>query len=104
MHLLGGISIALCAVALAGCDQIGHGATLRSANVAVSKTTGSTMPIPQPVRARLVPQPEPKCEFATTDPNSDERQMLDYERQCYRHAEMIVRDRLHHLQSSVASQ
>ena len=104
MHLLGGISIALCAVALAGCDQIGRGTTLRSANQHVSKITGSTTPIPQPARALLVPQPEPKCEFATTDPNSDERQKLDYERQCYRHAEMIVRGRLRLLQSSVASQ
>ena len=56
-------------------------------------------PIPLPEASLLSPQPEPICE--TTDTNADERHKLDYERQCYRHAEMIVRDRLQLLQKSV---
>jgi hypothetical protein len=61
------------------------------------KTRHSTRPasrqwiIPVPGRELLNPQAEPDCEFTTTDPKADERQKLDYERQCYRHAEMIVR-------------
>lgn len=52
-------------------------------------------------RALLVSSVEPDCAFKTDDPNADERQKLDYERQCYRHAEIIVRDRLSRLQNSV---
>jgi hypothetical protein len=61
----------------------------------------SRMPIPLPAAPLLSPQPEPRCEFETTGSNADERQKLDYERQCYRHAEMIVRGRLQLLQGSV---
>ena len=57
--------------------------------------------IPVPGRELLNRQAEPDCEFKTTDPKADERQKLDYERQCYRHAEMIVRSRLQLLQGSV---
>jgi hypothetical protein len=49
----------------------------------------------------LVPPAEPDCEFRTNDPKANERQKLDYGRQCYRHAEMIVRNRLHELQKAV---
>jgi len=56
-------------------------------------------PIPLPDAALLVRQPEPSCEI--TDSSVDERQKLDYERQCYRHAEMIVRARLELLQRSI---
>jgi TPR repeat protein len=49
----------------------------------------------------LAPQPEPDCAFRTDDPNATERQQLDYERQCYRHAEMIVRNRLEMLQDAI---
>jgi TPR repeat protein len=51
--------------------------------------------------ALLSPQPEPDCIFKTDDPNATERQQLDYERQCYRHAEMIARNRLAMLQSAI---
>jgi len=68
---------------------------------AVDKTISANngTPIPLPAALLLSPQPEPICEI--TDTNADERQKLDYERQCYRHAEMIVRDRLQLLQKSV---
>ena len=46
-------------------------------------------------------QSEPDCEFKATESKTDERMKLDYERQCYRHAEMIVRNRLELLQNSV---
>jgi TPR repeat protein len=49
----------------------------------------------------LAPQPAPNCAFKTDDPNATERQQLDYERQCYRHAEMIVRNRLQMLQDAI---
>ena len=57
-------------------------------------------PVPLPEASLLSPQAEPSCEASGTDTN--ERQKLDYERQCYRHAEMIVRSRLQLLQESVA--
>ena len=50
-------------------------------------------------RPVMVSPLEPDCELK--DPNADERQKLDYERQCYRHAEIIARDRLRLLQASV---
>ena len=56
-------------------------------------------PIPLPAAELLIRQPQPSCE--TADSSVDERQKLDYERQCYRHAEMIVRARLELLQSSI---
>jgi len=56
-------------------------------------------PIPLPAAELLIRQPQPSCEIA--DSSVDERQKLDYERQCYRHAEMIVRARLELLQNSI---
>jgi hypothetical protein len=61
----------------------------------------SRTPSPLPATPLLNPQPEPSCELETTESSTDERQKLDYERQCYRHAEMIVRSRLQFLQESV---
>jgi hypothetical protein len=49
----------------------------------------------------LRPQAEPECEFPPADTNADDGQKLDYERQCYRHAEIIARDRLQLLQDAV---
>jgi hypothetical protein len=45
-----------------------------------------------------------KAQPGPSDPAGDpagERARLDYERQCYRHAELIVRDRLERLQGAV---
>jgi hypothetical protein len=47
------------------------------------------------------PKQNPTASSRTTYPKADERQKLDYERQYYRHAEMIVRSRLQLLQGSV---
>jgi hypothetical protein len=62
--------------------------------------------IPLPAQALLASPPEFECEKTTpthgqTDPDAALRAKLDYERQCYRHAEMILRDRLLGLQASV---
>jgi hypothetical protein len=69
-------------------------------NVPSPNFPGPNAPIPS--EALLKPQPEPDCTFPPTDTAADERQKLDYERQCYRHAEMIARARLQLLQESVA--
>ena len=56
-------------------------------------------------RALLAPQRAPDCEFKgpdrdTVDADLWARLKLDYERHCYEHAEMIVRNRLQLLQAS----
>ena len=61
--------------------------------------------IHRPDKALLKPQPAPDCEFRgadakTMDPDLFARLKLDYERQCYRRAEKIARDRLRVLQAS----
>lgn len=71
--------------------------------------------MPEP--ALLKSQPEPQCAYSATHPDEGEpqpvvaatapdpdgvvRTRLDYERQCFRHAEMIARERLQKLQASV---
>lgn len=55
-------------------------------------------------QALLEPQPAPDCAFRgsdlkTVDPEQFARLKLDYERQCYQHAEKVARDRLRRLQA-----
>jgi hypothetical protein len=98
--------IGLCAVMLAGCNHAGRSAT------GPGRTSVAAAPSshPLPARALLRPQPEPDCRYKGTDGkidgNTDSKtadvQRLDYERQCYRHAEMIARHRLRLLQNSVS--
>jgi hypothetical protein len=118
--------VAVCAMALAGCSSISYrGVAAHAADnkrsaqpnsVASAAPAGRpsrmipqveearlakpepAAPIPLPPAALLVRAPEPSCEAPDV---LDERQKLDYERQCYRHAEMIVRARLELLQASV---
>ena len=94
------LAIVICATTLAGCACTSR-AVSKAATGDISMGPGSRTPIPLPARALLNPQPQPDCEAATTDSKTDDRQKLDYERQCYRHAEMIVRGRLELLQGSV---
>ena len=59
----------------------------------------------QSVRPLLEPQPAPDCEFResnlkTVDSDAFARLKLDYERECYRRAEKLARDRLRLLQHS----
>jgi len=89
--------IAVCALTLAGCDYTKRDLRLTHAGVA----TASRAPIPLPGRGLLQAQAAPQCAFESTAAKPDEVQKLDYERQCYRHAEMIARGRLELLQASV---
>jgi hypothetical protein len=93
------LAVSVSAVTLAaGCGHAERGsAASRTTNTNISARTQ----IPVPGRALLKPQPEPDCEFKTAEPNTDDQNKLDYERQCYRHAEIIVRNRLQLLQRSV---
>jgi uncharacterized protein DUF3551 len=76
--------------------------------------------IPLPDRALLAPPPDFNCEFtgaispeanaarqptlASAPANPDAARMkADYERQCYRHVELISRDRLQRLQASIGA-
>jgi len=95
--------LAFCAVTLAGCDYTRRVSTVSRAEKPNVPTRSVSRPriIAVPGQELLNPQAEPDCEFKTDDPKADERQKLDYERQCYRHAEMIVRSRLQLLQGSV---
>lgn len=73
---------------------------------------GCAADVPLPDRALLEQLQTPRCEYrkasskteAGPASDSDEhvRTKLDYERQCYRHAEMIARTRLKALQKSVS--
>jgi hypothetical protein len=109
VHIVASVfTVVTCAVALAGCACTTRSSmmsqTANSKKVTESKKfieSQSRTPIPLPAAPLLSPQPEPSCEFETTESKADERQKLDYERQCYRHAEMIARSRLQLLQGSV---
>jgi hypothetical protein len=65
------------------------------------KPGSSARAIPLPDDALLVAPSAPSCAF-TTENGVDARAQLDYERQCYRHAEIIVRERLQALQAAIA--
>jgi hypothetical protein len=85
-----------------------------TSSISVSRTSAPTKPSPTKISAPppavpvpltepalLTPQAEPQCGSATDGPGLNDPQRLDYERQCYRHAEMIVRARLDLLQEAV---
>src|SRR5215471_413336 len=61
--------------------------------------------LPRRDQSLLKPQPAPDCAFKgplSNPPTAEETRMkLDYEQQCYRQSEMIVRTRLEQLQKSV---
>jgi hypothetical protein len=99
-----------------------HGSTMRlAATTRDSARPSARTSIPLPDQELLTPPPEFDCAFKTTsvddasdqsqpsptraqaDPNLDvlARMKLDYERQCFRHAEIILRDRLRQLQAAV---
>jgi hypothetical protein len=63
------------------------------------KPAKAAIPLPNPELLR--PQPEPDCEFVPGDAGADDRQKLDYQQQCYRHAEIIARERLKRLQDEL---
>jgi len=98
------VALASCAVALASCaaDHTERGSSRPgTAHTRIATAPVSTIPISLQGSALLEPQPKPDCEFKTAGAGTDERMKLDYERQCYRHSEIIARDRLQQLQAAV---
>ncbi len=96
-----------CAIAVAGCaptaQRLSDADTMHAA---VPVARESEPRIRQSDRALLTPQRAPDCEFKrpeleTADPDLWARLKLDYERQCYRKAEISVRNRLRRLQASL---
>jgi hypothetical protein len=73
----------------------------RNANTRIASKAGLLTPIPVPDQSLLTPQPEPDCDFKPVESDAASHVKLDYERQCYRQAEIIVRTRLQLLQASV---
>jgi Protein of unknown function (DUF3551) len=77
-----------------------------AASAGSSARPGARTSIPLPAQALLASPPEFQCEKTAptrvqADPDAALRAKLDHERQCYRHAEMIMRDRLLKLQASL---
>lgn len=77
----------------------------RGQSVKAGTSTPRAAAIPLPSQALLTAQPAPNCELesALGDVSAAEamRAKLDYQQQCYRQAEILVRARLHALQSAV---
>jgi hypothetical protein len=99
------LALASCAATVGGCAHGFSADGTKMSAVVPPSPRARTAQIPLPSPARLRRQPAPDCTFrgqASTPPTAEEtRQRLDYEQQCYRHAEIIVRGRLHELQDSV---
>ena len=96
------LTVSFFAVILAGCNQHVRSRTVSgTTNAYSSVSSGSRTRVPLPDKALLGRLPEPDCKFKTSEADTDDRQKLDYERQCYRHAEIIARIRLLLLQGSV---
>jgi hypothetical protein len=100
------LAAVFCVQALAGCAP--YSMVSDGANIGTPIRSGAEAPIPLPGRALLRAQPEPDCEFQLIgfgdtwlDADDAARKKLDYELQCYRRAEIIVRSRLRQLQASV---
>ena len=110
----------LAAVMLAGCATTGQDLTANATKAAAKQVAHSAVrahaprrpaaakpakPIPLPAEALLKRQPPPECELKTqpagTNPADVKLMTLDYERQCYKQVEGIVRTRLDTLQDAV---
>jgi hypothetical protein len=93
------LSAILCATTIAGCARRSDPqATANAAAQSESRACRSA-------KALLEPPVAPDCEFRgsdsrTVDPDQFARLTLDYERECYRRAEKVARDRLRQLQAS----
>ena len=99
------VALPFYAVAVGGCAPglSADGTRMGAANPPPPRARTAQIPRPNP--ALLQRQPVPDCAFrgqVSTPPTAEEtRQRLDYEQQCYRQAETIVRGRLDQLQHSV---
>jgi hypothetical protein len=98
-----------CGLVLGGCAPRIFAADIPTGSVkARHHVRAPQRPQTPPVNpALLEPQPAPDCSFKgplSTPPTAEEvRMKLDYEAQCYRQAESIVRTRLDDLQDAVKS-
>ena len=80
------------------------GSIPRTARSAGRNPAADVSSIPLPGPALLERQPAPDCDYRSTpsgNAGEDTRARLDYQQQCYRQAEGIVRTRLDTLQDSV---
>jgi hypothetical protein len=89
----------VCAATMAGCAR--HPDKQVAAVAPARSESGAC----RSVNELLEPQPAPDCEYRgsdlkTVDPGEFARLKLDFERQCYRRAEKLARDRLRLLQAS----
>jgi hypothetical protein len=100
-----------CAMVVAGCAQNPAQREFQADPIQAAAPVQGHSELPvlrirRPDRALLVPQPAPDCALrgsdlkTTVDPDEWARLRLDFERQCYQHAEKIARDRLRLLQAS----
>jgi hypothetical protein len=90
-------------MALTGCNTVNErGKLMISAAASEPRVVRPARLLSPNVRALLEPLPAPKCAAPPNEFYVEERQKLDYERQCYRQAEIIARDRLSRLQNAIA--
>ena len=106
------VTMVAAASMLAGTDAMAQSSdpATKTDRLAAAKARSA---IPLPNRALLAPPAQFNCELkaatqsqpgpapAQADLDAGLRAKLEYERQCYRHAEMILRDRLLGLQAAV---
>ena len=92
---------------LASLAACAPGASPETALAAPAQARAETQetPICRPDPALLAPQSAPDCRFGrptlkTLDPDQWARLKVEYERQCYQHAEKVVHERLRLLQSA----
>jgi hypothetical protein len=113
LHHAAVLVIAVCAATLVGCAEYPYDDYDISPTASKNTERGSRARMPD--RALLTAQPEPDCEVKPTASDAAKsaeqsdpkvglalRIKLEYEKECYRKAEVRVRDRLKRLQASTA--
>jgi hypothetical protein len=105
---LRGLAAISCAIAVSACAPNSPQLESRPEPIqtAAAVPAHSEPRICQPDRVLLAPLPVPDCSFKrselkTVDPDGWARLKVEYERQCYRNAEKVVRERLRLLQAAV---
>jgi hypothetical protein len=99
---LSSITAVACAMALSACAP-------NSPPLESRPDSGAAHPearICQPDRALLSPPSAPDCQFRrsdlkTVDPDGWTRLKVEYERQCYRNAERVIREHMRRLQAAI---
>jgi hypothetical protein len=100
------VSAISCAMGLAGCASKSTAPELEANHIEAAADRQPEPRIRRPNRSLLTQQRAPDCEFREmsdlepVDPDQWLRLKLAYERQCYQHAEQMVRKRLRRLQTA----